>query len=275
MSSGTHQVAATLPRPAFAPRLGSALLSRGIVTTWLSLIVLAPIVALTLESFNGGFAEFWQEVTSPQALGVFRVTLLIALGVTAINCVVGTAIAWVLVRDEFPGKGFLNSVIDLPFALPTIVAGITLLALYGNGSPLGVDIARTVVGVALALLFVTLPFVVRTVQPTLIELDRDMEEAAASLGASNWTIFRTIVLPNLRPAILAGAALAFARAIGEFGSLVLLAGNIQIASIYIFAKIGSGDQSGAAAVSIVLLLISIVILLVLGGWARRGGARNV
>ncbi len=270
MSGATHQVA-TLPRPAFGPRLGGALLSRGVITMWLSIVVLAPIIALTLESFDGGLSEFWREVTSAQALGVFRTTLLISLAVTAINCVAGTAIAWVLVRDEFPGKGLLNSVIDLPFALPTIVAGITLLALYGNDSPIGVDVARTVIGVSLALLFVTLPFVVRAVQPTLIELDQDMEEAAASLGASNWTIFRTIVLPNLRPAILAGAALAFARAIGEFGSLVLIAGKVQIASIYIFAKIGSGDQAGAAAVSVVLLLISVVVLLMLGGWARRGG----
>jgi sulfate transport system permease protein len=190
--------------------------------------------------------------------------------VTAINCVMGTAIAWVLVRDRFPGKRLLNSLIDLPFALPTIVAGITLLALYGNDSPIGIDIAYTSTAVVMALLFVTLPFVVRAVQPTLIELDKDMEEAAASLGAGSLTTFRKIVLPNLRPAILAGAALAFARAIGEFGSLVLLAGNTQIASIYIFAKIESGDTEGAAAVSVVLLVAAIAILLVIGRFARRG-----
>jgi sulfate transport system permease protein len=272
--SGSATAAATLPRPAIRPSLGGALLSRGIVTMWLTLVVLIPIAALTIHSFNGGFSEFWSTITEPQAIQVLWTTALISLGVTAINCVAGTAIAWVLVRDEFPGKGFLNSVIDLPFALPTIVAGITLLALYGNGSPIGVDISRTVIGVSLALLFVTLPFVVRAVQPTLIELDQDMEEAAASLGASNWTIFRKIVLPNLRPAILAGAALAFARAIGEFGSLVLLAGNVKIASIYIFAKIGVGDTVGAASISVVLLLVSVLVLLAIGGWARRGGVKE-
>jgi sulfate transport system permease protein len=255
------------------PRLGGALVSRGIVTMWLTLVVLIPIAALSAHAFDEGAGSFWDSVTQPQAIQVLWTTALISLGVTAINCVMGTVIAWVLVRDRFPGKAFLNSVIDLPFALPTIVAGITLLALYGNGSPLGIDISRSVIGVSMALLFVTLPFVVRAVQPTLMELDRDMEEAAASLGAGNWTIFRRIILPNLRPAILAGAALAFARAIGEFGSLVLLAGNVKIASIYIFAKIGSGDTVGAAAVSIVLLLVSVLILLVIGSWARRGGAR--
>ena len=153
-----------------------------------------------------------------------------------------------LVRDDFPGKRLINSMIDLPFALPTIVAGITLLALYGNDSPVGITVAYTVAGVIMALLFVTLPFVVRAVQPTLIELDRDMEEAAASLGASRFTIFRRIVLPNLRPAILAGAALAFARAIGEFGSLILLSGNIpgktEVASVFIFGQIESGNTTG-------------------------------
>ena len=269
MAGAAHQ--ATLPRPAFVPRLGGALLSRGIVTMWLTLVVLIPIAALTIHSFDEGFSEFCSSVTQPQAIEVLWTTALISLGVTVINCIAGTAIAWVLVRDEFPGKAFLNSVIDLPFALPTIVAGITLLALYGDGSPIGIDISRSVVGVSMALLFVTLPFVVRAVQPTLMALDRDMEEAAGSLGASGWTVFRRIILPNLRPAILAGAALAFARAIGEFGSLVLLAGNVKIASIYIFAKIGSGDTVGAASVSIVLLLVSVVVLLLIGGWSRRGG----
>jgi sulfate transport system permease protein len=268
--SGTTAEATTLPRPAFRPRLGSALLSRGLVTTYLSVMVLIPLVALTLKSIDGGLAGFWEAVTAPQSLEALRVTVTLALIVTAINCVMGTAIAWVLVRDRFPGKKLLNSLIDLPFALPTIVAGITLLALYGNDSPIGIDIAYTSTAVVMALLFVTLPFVVRAVQPTLIELDRDMEEAAASLGAGRVTTFRKIVLPNVRPAILAGAALAFARAVGEFGSLVLLAGNTQIASIYIFAKIESGDTEGAAAVSVVLLAVAILILLVIGRFARKG-----
>ena len=169
----------------------------------------------------------------------------------------GTMIAWVLVRDEFRGKSIVNSIIDLPFALPTIVAGLTLLALYGNDSPIGINITYTKIAVGLALLFVTLPFVVRAVQPVLHELDEEMEEAAASLGASNFRIFRSIVLPNLTPAIIAGCALAFARAIGEFGSLVLITGNIpfdtQVASVYIFGRIESDNTTAAAAVSVLLL----------------------
>jgi sulfate transport system permease protein len=183
------------------------------------------------------------------------------------------------VRDRFRGRGLVNSLIDLPFALPTIVAGLTLLALYGDTGVLGITgVQATKVGVIMALLFVTLPFVVRAVQPTLMELDRDMEEAAASLGAGPLTIFRRIVLPNLTPAILTGTALAFARAVGEFGSLVLISGNIpgetQVASLYIFSRIESGDMSGATAVSVVLLLISVGILLVfhtVNRWTTRHG----
>jgi sulfate transport system permease protein len=239
-------------------------------------MVLIPLAAVVFRSFEDGLGSFWDYATNPQALDALRLTVLAALAVTAINVVAGTAIAWVLVRDDFPGKKLINSMIDLPFALPTIVAGITLLALYGNDSPVGITVAYTVAGVIMALLFVTLPFVVRAVQPTLIELDRDMEEAAASLGASRFTIFRRIVLPNLRPAILAGAALAFARAIGEFGSLILLSGNIpgktEVASVFIFGQIESGNTTGAAAVSVVLLAISLAILIALGAVARRGEA---
>jgi len=246
------------------------------VVTWLSVMVLIPIAAVVFRSFEDGLGSFWDYATNPQAIDALRLTVLAALGVTVINVVAGTAIAWVLVRDEFPGKKLINAMIDLPFALPTIVAGITLLALYGNDSPVGITVAYTVAGVMMALLFVTLPFVVRAVQPTLIELDRDMEEAAASLGASRFTVFRRIVLPNLRPAILAGAALAFARAIGEFGSLILLSGNIpgktEVASVFIFGQIESGNTTGAAAVSVVLLAISLAILVALGAIARRGEA---
>jgi sulfate transport system permease protein len=269
MSSGAP--AASLPRPAFAPRLGSALLSRGIVLTWFSVIVLIPLAFLFAKSLEGGPSAFWDAATQPQALEALRTTVLLALAVTAVNSVIGTMIAWVLVRDEFPGKAIVNSVIDLPFALPTIVAGITLLALYGNDSPVGVELAYTSWGVMAALLFVTLPFVVRSVQPTLIELDRETEEAAASLGASSWTTFRRVIIPSLRPAILAGAGLAFARAIGEFGSLILMAGTVKIASIYIAAKIETNDPVGAAAVSVVLLLISVAVLLVIGRFAKAKG----
>jgi sulfate transport system permease protein len=194
--------------------------------------------------------------------------------VAAVNAVAGTLIAWVLVRDRFPGKAAVNALIDLPFALPTIVAGITLLALYGPRSPLGINVVATRAAVVLALAFVTLPFVVRSVQPVLLELDREMEEAAVSLGASPWTTFRRIVLPNLAPAILSGTALAFARAVGEFGSVVLISGNIpfhtQVASVFIFSHIESDDVSGAAAVSVVLLVLSLLVLVGIRGLGRFG-----
>jgi sulfate transport system permease protein len=186
--------------------------------------------------------------------------------------VLGTVTAWVLVRDDFRGKSLVNAVIDLPFALPTIVAGLTLLALYGPSSPVGIDIAFTRAAIALSLLFVTLPFVVRTVQPVLQELDRDSEEAARSLGASEARVFRTIVLPALLPGILSGVALAFARAMGEIGAVVLISGNLpfktEVASVFIFNRVQSGDPAGAAAVATVLLVLSFAILLAIGGLRR-------
>jgi sulfate transport system permease protein len=262
-----------LLRPAWVPRFGGAALSRGFVLLYLSLIVLIPMAAVVDSSFSEGVGQFWDSATQPQAIAALKLTLIASLIVTAINAVAGTIIAWVLVRDEFPGKRIVNSLIDLPFALPTIVAGLTLIALYGDDSPFGINAAFTVFGVGLALLFVTLPFVVRAVQPVLIELDREMEEAAASLGARGRTIFRRIVLPNLAPAILAGIALAFARAIGEFGSLVLISGNIpfetEVASVFIFGQLESGTQTGAAAVSVVLLALALAVLFVIGLVARR------
>ena len=194
------------------PRFPGAALAGGISMLYLSVIVLIPLAAVVSKSLDGGLDAFWTAVTNEQAVAALKLTLIASVIVAAMNAFTGTLIAWVLVRDEFRGKSFVNSLIDLPFALPTIVAGLTLLALYGPRSPVGVDIAYTQTAVVLALLFVTLPFVVRTVQPVLIELDREMEEAAASLGAGNFTIFRRIILPNLIPAILAGVALAFARA---------------------------------------------------------------
>ena len=214
-------------------------------------------------------------MTSPLAIRALKLILVVSVIVVVINVITGTAIAWVLVRDSFPGKRILNSVIDLPFALPTVVAGITLLALYGSDSPVGINVAFTRAAVVLALLFVTLPFVVRSVQPVLLELDREMEEAAASLGAGPLTTFRRVIVPNLTPAILAGAALAFARAIGEFGSLVLLSGNLpktQVSSLFIFAQIESGNTTGAAALSVTLLAIALVVLLLIGRlthWSLR------
>jgi sulfate transport system permease protein len=198
----------------------------------------------------------------------------ISLVTAAINAVMGTLVAWVLVRDRFPGKRIVNALIDLPFALPTIVAGIVLLALYGPKSPAGIDVAFTKTAVLLALLFVTLPFVIRAVQPVLIELDKQMEEAAASLGASPLTTFRRIILPNLRPAILSGAALAFARAVGEFGSIVLISGNrpfdTQVAPVFVFKQIESDNPVGAASVSVVLLLLSVLVLFLIRVLERRG-----
>jgi len=215
-------------------------------------------------------------VSSPPAVAALKLTLGAAAIVALINAVTGTAIAWVLVRDRFRGKEVVNALIDLPFALPTIVAGLTLLVLYGPRSPVGIELAYKRTGILVALLFVTLPFVVRTVQPVLLELDREQEEAAASLGAGRVAIFRRIVFPNLFPAILSGVALAFARAIGEFGAVVLISGNIpyktEVGSVYIFGQIESGDPAGAAAASVLLLVISLAVLLTIGGirrWATR------
>jgi sulfate transport system permease protein len=234
-----------------------------VCTLYLSVIVLIPLAAVAAKAFEGGLSTFWDAVTAPLALRALGVTLLVALIVAVIGAVMGTLVAWVLVRDRFPGKTVINSLIDLPFALPTIVAGLTLLALYGPDSPFGIHLAYTRAAVILALLFVTLPFVVRSVQPVLIELDKEVEEAAASLGASNATTFRRIVLPALRPAIFSGAALAFARSVGEIGSLLLIVGKVQIASIVIFADIESDAPQAAAALSVVLLLLSLVILVIL------------
>jgi sulfate transport system permease protein len=252
---------------------GSSALGLGVATLWLSIIVLLPLAAVVVRSFDDGAGTFWDAVTSRQALAALRFTLLVSLGCAAINVVTGTLIAWVLVRDRFPGKRIINALIDLPFALPTIVAGITLMALYGSNSPVGINVAFTQTAVLLALLFVTLPFVIRAVQPVLIELDREMEQAAISLGASNLTVFRRIILPNLVPAILSGAALAFARAVGEFGSVVLISGNIplktQVSSVYIFKLIESDSEISASAVAVVLLLISLIVLIgirFLGRW---------
>jgi sulfate transport system permease protein len=240
---------------------------------YLSIVALIPLAAVVSRSLDLGVDSFWEAVTNEQAVAALRLTLITSVIVVAINAVTGTLIAWVLVRDEFPGKNIVNSLIDLPFALPTIVAGLTLLAFYGPDSPVGVNLAFTKVSVALALLFVTLPFVVRAVQPVLLELDREMEQAAESLGAGRVTVFRRIILPNLLPAIIAGGGLAFARAVGEFGSLVLITGNIpfdtQAASVFIFSMVESDNPVGASAVSVVLLVIALVVLLFFGWLSKR------
>jgi sulfate transport system permease protein len=240
--------------------------------TYLSVIVLLPLAAVAVRSMDGGMSKFFDVVTGPQALAALKITFIISAIVVVINAVTGTLIAWVLVRDDFRGKGAVNALIDLPFALPTIVAGLTLLALYGPKHPIGIDVAYTRVAVGLALLFVTLPFVVRAVQPVLMALDREMEEASASLGATPFQTFRRIILPTITPALLSGVALAFARAIGEFGSIVLISGNIpfktEVSSVFIVGRIEGDDLSGAAAISVVLLLLSLVVLAAIGGLAR-------
>jgi sulfate transport system permease protein len=262
------------PRPSFRLGLGGPGLTRGLVTAYLSILVLLPIAAVVVKSTEGGWDAFWTAISNKQAVNAIKLTFVASLIVVAINAVTGTIIAWVLVRDQFPGKRIVNSLIDLPFALPTIVAGLTLLALYGDNGVLGISgVSFTRVGVVMALLFVTLPFVVRAVQPTLMELDQDMEEAAASLGAGPLTIFRRIIIPNLTPAILAGCALAFARAIGEFGSLVLISGNIpnktEVASVFIFGQIESGSTASAASVSVFLLVVSVGVLTIFHWLSRR------
>jgi sulfate transport system permease protein len=234
------------------------------VGIYLSVLVLLPIAALLAQASHGGAGAFWREISSPEAVAAIKLTLIASAIVVAINAFFGTLIAWVLVRDEFPGKAIVNALIDLPFALPTVVAGVVLLALYGKGSPLGIDITFTRTAVAMALLFVTLPFVVRSVQPVLLELDRSMEQAAASLGAGQFTVFRRIVLPNLTPAILSGVALSFARAVGEYGSIVLISGNLpfktEVGSVYIFSQIQDENLPAAAAVSVLLLLCALIVL---------------
>jgi sulfate/thiosulfate transport system permease protein len=273
LASNAVAVAAP-PRPLHV----RAPLVQGLATMYLGFVVLLPLAALVWRSTREGGHGFWAAVSAPEAVAALRLTLVAAVVVAAINAVMGTLLAWVLVRDRFVGQGIVNALIDLPFALPTIVAGLTLVALYGPRSPVGVSVAFTRGAVVLALLFVTLPFVVRTVQPTLLELDREMEEAAASLGAGRFTVFRRIVLPNLVPAILSGVALAYARAIGEFGSVVLITGNLpfktEVASVYIYGQIQSGAPGTAAAVSVLLLAISLGVLLLIGAlrrWAWRHG----
>jgi sulfate transport system permease protein len=244
----------------------------GVAVVWLSVIVLLPLAAIAWQSVGGGWDAFWLAVTSNAALESFRVTLTISAGVTVVNMFFG------LVRDEFPGRRFVDAIIDLPFALPTIVASLVMLALYGNHSPVGLHLQHTGWGVGVALAFVTLPFVVRAVQPVLLEVDRETEEAAASLGANNATIFTTVVLPALTPVLLTGAGLTFARAIGEFGSVVLIGGAVpgktEVSSQWIRTLIENDDRTGAAAISIVLLAISFVVLFVLRTLGSRAAKRE-
>jgi sulfate/thiosulfate transport system permease protein len=274
---------ANLPPVTAAPRGGSRMsglgtgLGRGMVVLYLSLMVLLPLAAVVDESLTRGLDGFWNAVSGEQAVAALKLTVLSSLIVVAINAFFGTIIAWVLVRDDFRGKGAVNALIDLPFALPTIVAGLTLLTLYGPKSPIGLDIAGTRIAIVTALCFITLPFVVRAVQPLLMEMDREMEEASTSLGAGGFTTFRRVIFPNLLPGIVAGVMLAFARALGEYGSLILITGNIpfetEVSSVFIRSQIESGNVAGASAVSVVLLALSVLMLVAVSLFARKGGRR--
>jgi sulfate/thiosulfate transport system permease protein len=253
-------------------------LGLGVVLLWFSLLVLIPLAMVVATAGAEGFSGFWDTITSSQTLSAVELTVVESLLVTALNVVMGTVIAWVLVRDRFPGKAVLDVVIDIPFALPTIVAGLVLLSLYGPRSPLGVDVANTRIAVFLALAFVTLPFIVRTVQPVLEELEADVEEASASLGATRLTTFRRIILPSLVPSIAAGAALSFARGISEYGSLVLLSGNLpnrtEVASVRVLTYIENGDNTSAAAVATLMLLVALAVIVALDIIQRRVARRG-
>ena len=266
--AGARALPGRRPRPAAR---GLAGLLPGLTLTYLGLLVLLPVGALVLAGRGAGFLD---AVSNVQAVAALRLTITAAVATAALDAVTGLVLAWVLVRDDFPGKGLVNALIDLPFALPTIVAGLVLLSLYGPGSPVGVDVAGTRAAVLLALAFVTLPFVVRSVQPVLLGLDREVEDAATTLGASPLTTFRAVVLPVLAPAVLSGAGLAFARALGEFGSIVLISGNLpfktQVASVYVAGQVEAGDPAGAAAVSLVLVALALAVLGTIQALARRG-----
>lgn len=252
------------PGPALG--LGTALL-------WFSILVLVPLAAVVVKASEGGWSTYVDTLTNPQTFHAIKLTVVTSVLVTAANMVMGTMVAWVLVRDRFWGKRLLDVVIDIPFAMPTIVAGLILLSLYGPQSPLGVDVANTQKAVFLAIAFVTLPFVVRTVQPVLEEMESDVEEAAASLGASRFTTLRRIVLPALTPAIFAAAALSFARGVSEYGSLVLLSGNLpnrtEVVSVRVLSYLEGGNPGEAAATATIMLLVALLAIVALDVVQRK------
>ncbi len=248
---------------------------------YIGLLVLLPIAAITAAAFEKGGVFLWEQITHPQALYALKLTFITAAILVAVNVVTGTLVAWALVRYRFPLKNIINGLVDIPFAIPTVVTGVMLVVLYGPQSTAGVflgkvgfEVIYAKPGIILALLFVTFPFVVRCVQPVLMEMDDDMEEAAQTLGASRFYTFRRVVLPTLRPAILSGAALSFSRALGEFGSIVIVAGNIpfktQVMSVYIYGEIESANVSGALAAGVLLLAASLAVLVFLNLIQRWG-----
>ena len=272
---------AALARRARKPRGGLPLrapsgTALGLVVLWLSLLVILPVVAIVGHAFDDGWGGFWSEITRHDAAQALELTIGLAVAVALANAVMGTLVAWVLVRDRSRGAAVFEMVIDIPFALPTIVAGVVMLLVYGNDG-FGPDLFGTRLGLFVTLLFVTLPFTVRTVQPVLLELDRDAEQAAASLGARPATVFRRIVVPQILPAVASGATLSFARALGEYGSLVFIAGTIGYAPQLIFGKVqdtGVHAEQQAAALATVLLVASAVVLVLLDLLQRRVARRG-
>ncbi len=269
--------------PGFGPTLGFSLL-------YLGLMVLLPISALVLFSVtNLSAAEFWQVVSSPRVVASFKLSFVAALIAALINSLFGLILAWILVRYEFPGRRLIDTLIDLPFAMPTAVSGIALCAIFaGNGwigqwlKPLGIELAYNPAGIVIALTFIGLPFVVRTLQPVLKESERELEEAAASLGANRLQTFVRIIWPSLVPALLTGFALAFSRAIGEYGSVIFIAGNLpmvsEIAPLMIMSHLEEYDYAGASAIAVVMLTFSFILLLLINklqawSWQRIGGVR--
>jgi sulfate transport system permease protein len=262
---------------------GAEMIPRSLSLFYIGFLIVLPLVAITAEAFKGGLLNLFHQITLPQGLYALKLTFFLALCLGLINIVTGTATAWVLVRYSFPLKTFMNALIDIPFAIPTVVTGIMLVALYGPNSSLGsffekqgIEIIFNKPGIILALLFVTFPFVVRSVQPVLLEMEKDMEEAAQTLGASRTAIFFRVILPTLLPSILTGAALSFSRALGEFGSIIIVAGNIpfktQVASVYIYGEIESGNIQSALGTAVVLLFISFVVLFflnILQKWSHK------
>jgi len=249
-------------------------MTMGITVIYLSVIVLIPLSAVALKAASAGWAGLWETITDARVLASFRVTLGASFAAAAVNVVFGFLVAWVLTRYTFPGKRFVDGLIDLPFALPTAVAGIALTAIYSqNGwigrwlEPYGIKIAFTPLGITTALIFIGLPFVVRTVQPVLLELDGAVEEAAASLGAKRWTTFRKVLFPELLPPLITGFALAFSRAIGEYGSVVFISGNMpmktEIVPLLIMTKLEQYDYAGATAIALLMLVVSFVLLLLI------------
>lgn len=254
-----------------------------IMLGYLTLMLFLPVAAMLLKASSVGPLEFWRIATSPLALATYDITFVTSLVAALINGVFGTLIAWVLVRYDFPFKKIIDASVDLPFALPTAVAGLTLATVYSETgwigqffAPFGIKIAFTRLGVGIAMIFISLPFIIRTVQPVLAEMEKEIEEAAWSLGASQWQTFRHVILPPLLPAILTGVALGFSRAVGEYGSTVIVSSNTPfrdlIAPILIFQRLEQYDYAGATVIGVVLLLISLVMLLglnLLQAWGRR------